>query len=295
MNEHKQKKIPYKFSSRFIFSDTLHRIIRIIEDQQKFKDMIMLTDLPYIFSDSNTPMTFICNMSKFLINDSFADVLWVITNEKIKTPINLHFNFTKNTLENTVLVVLEISFVKRELIPLEYVSKIIKNFPKISIDIISNFDQMLREDNKDIYHYQSKLFNYPREEIFDVIINMQQILLKKGIISSFSISNEEGIKEGCIITVNTIDSHKELKTKLSKLKTNENDKKWVLEYFPLNDIYKEEKVQLNLIKLEKNKTLLCSISKFYEYIEPEVYEQLNAKKTQGFDFIEEELKLRHNS
>ena len=295
MNEHKQKKIPYKFSSRFIFSDTLHRIIRIIEDQQKFKDMIMLTDLPYIFSDSNTPMTFICNMSKFLINDSFADVLWVITNEKIKTPINLHFNFTKNTLENTVLVVLEISFVKRELIPLEYVSKIIKNFPKISIDIISNFDKMLREDNKDIYHYQSKLFNYPREEIFDVIINMQQILLKKGIISSFSISNEEEIKEGSIITVNTIDSHKELKTKLSKLKTNENDKKWVLEYFPLNDIYKEEKVQLNLIKLEKNKTLLCSISKFYEYIEPEVYEQLNAKKTQGFDFIEEELKLRHNS
>ena len=295
MNEHKQKKIPYKFSSRFIFSDNLHRIIRIIEDQQKFKDMIMLTDLPYVFSDSNTPMTFICNMSKFLINDSFADVLWVITNEKIKTPINLHFNFTKNTLENTVLVVLEISFVKRELIPLEYVSKIIKNFPKISIDIISNFDKMLREDNKDIYHYQSKIFNYPREEIFDLIINMQQILLKKGIISSFSISNEEGIKEGCIITVNTIDSHKELKTKLSKLKTNENDKKWVLEYFPLNDIYKEEKVQFNLIKLEKNKTLLCSISKFYEYIEPEVYEQLNAKKTQGFDFIEEELKLRHNS
>ena len=295
MNEHKQKKIPYKFSSRFIFSDTLHRIIRIIEDQQKFKDMIMLTDLPYVFSDSNTPMAFICNMNKFLINNSFADVLWVITNEKIKTPINLHFNFTKNTLENTVLVVLEISFVKRELIPLEYVSKIIKNFPKISIDIISNFDKMLREDNKDIYHYQSKIFNYPREEIFDVIINMQQILLKKGIISSFSISNEEGIKEGSIITVNTIDSHKELKTKLSKLKTNENDKKWVLEYFPLNDIYKEEKVQLNLIKLEKNKTLLCSISKFYEYIEPEVYEQLNAKKTQGFDFIEEELKLRHNS
>ena len=295
MNEHKQKKIPYKFSSRFIFSDTLHRIIRIIEDQQKFKDMIMLTDLPYVFSESNTPMAFICNMNKFLINNSFADVLWVITNEKIKTPINLHFNFTKNTLENTVLVVLEISFVKRELIPLEYVSKIIKIFPKISIDIISNFDKMLREDNKDIYHYQSKIFNYPREEIFDVMINMQQILLKKGIISSFSISNEEGIKEGSIITVNTIDSHKELKTKLSKLKTNENDKKWVLEYFPLNDIYKEEKVQFNLIKLEKNKTLLCSISKFYEYIEPEVYEQLNAKKTQGFDFIEEELKLRHNS
>ena len=295
MSGKRQTKIPYKFSSRYIFCDALHRIIRILEDEQKFKEMIMLTDLPKVFSDDNTPTKFICNMNQASFCNSCADILWVLTNEKIKSPINLLFNFSENTLEDTVLAILEISFVKRELIPLEYTSKIINMFPKISADIISNLDQMLKDDKKDIYHYQSKIFNYPREEIFDVILNLHKILLKKDIISSFSIDNGDELKEGCIITLNSKDYQKESKMKVLKLKANANDKKWSIEFIPLNDIYNDEILGLKLIKLENDKTLVCSISKFLEYIESELNEQLNAKKTQGFDFIEEELKLRHIS
>ena len=171
MNGKRQTKIPYKFSSRYIFSDTLHRIIRMLEDEQKFKELIMLTDLPNVFSDNNTPTKFICNMDEASVCNSCADILWVLTNEKIKSPINLLFSFSENTLQGTVLAILEISFVKRELIPLEYTNKIINMFPKISADIISNFDQMLKNDKKDIYHYQSKILNYSREEIFDVMLN----------------------------------------------------------------------------------------------------------------------------
>ena len=295
MSGKRQTKIPYKFSSRYIFCDTLHRIIRILENEQKFKEMIMLTDLPYIFSDDNTPTKFIFNMNQASFCNSCADILWVLTNEKIKSPINLLFNFSENTIEDTVLAILEISFVKRELIPLEYTSKIINMFPKISADIISNLDQMLKDDKKDIYHYQSKIFNYSREELFDVILNMHKILLKKDIISSFSIDNEKGIKEGCIITLNSKDYQKESKMKVLKLKANVNDKKWSIEFIPLNDIYNDEILGLKLIKLENDKTLVCSISEFLENIESDLNEQLNAKKTQGFDFIEEELKLRHIS
>ena len=295
MNGKKQTKIPCKFSSRFIFSDNLHRIIRILEDEQKFKDIIMSTDLPNVFSDNNTPMKFTCNVNQASICNSCADILWVLTNEKIKSPINLSFNFAENTLENTVLAVLEISFAKRELIPLEYKNKIINIFPKISADIISNFDQMLKDDKKDIFHYQSKIFNFSREKVFDIIINMYQILLKKNIISSFSIDNEEGVKEGCIITVNSKISQIETKTKVNKLKINPNDRKWTIEYLPLNDTCNKEILQIKLIKLENDKTLICGISKFFEYIEPDLNEQLTEKKTQGFNFIEDELKLRYNS
>ena len=235
MNGTIHTKIPYKFSSRFIFSDTLPRMIRIIEDEKKFEDMIMSTDLPYIFSDGNIPIKFQYNMNQASFCKSYMDVTWVLTHEKLKTPINISFNFTENTLENTALAVVEISFVKRELIPLKYTNIIVNMFPKISANIISNLDKMLQEDKKDIYHYQSRVVNYSREKILDILINLQQILVEKGIISSFSLDNEEGLKEGSIITLNLIECEKKIKTKIVKLKTDPDNKKWTIEYLPQND------------------------------------------------------------
>ena len=302
MNGKKQTKIPYKFSSRFIFSDTLPRIMRIIEDEKNFENMIMQTNLPYVFSDENIPLKFTYTINQASVSNSFAEVTFVLNNEKIRTSINVIFNFTENTLENTVLAVVEINFTKRELIPLEYTNKIIDLFPGISADIISNLDKMLQEDKKDIYHYLSKIFNYSREKIFDVITNMHKILMEKHILNSFLLYNKEGLKdnddvlkEGSTLTFFFENCEKEVKMKINRIKKDENDKKWILEFLPLDVEFKEILVQFKLIKLENDKTLVCQINKFSEHIESDVNEHLNEKKIRAFNFIEEELKSRYDS
>ena len=294
MNMKKKPKIPYKFSSRLIFSDTLPRISRIIEDDKRFENMIMSTDLPYVFSDDNTPIKFTYNLNRFSVYNSYANATWLLTNEKIKTPINLSFNITENTLENTVLVIVELSFLKRELIPLEYTDKIISIFPKISAGIISNMDKLLKEDKKDIYHYQSKIFNYSIEKIFDIFINIPKILSQRGVISSLGLDNEETIKEGSILRLIFTDGRKEINMKINKVKRDENNSKWELEILTLNDECKEAMIEFKFIKIGDEKTLVCIINKFLEHIESDVNAELNLKKKETFNFVEEELKIRFN-
>ena len=295
MNGKKQPKIPYKFSSKFIFSDTLPRIIRVIEDEKKFDDIIMSTDLPYVFSDNETPMKFTYHLNQASFYNSYAEASLLIINEKIQTPINLVFNFSENTLENTVLAVVEIGFVKRELIPLKYTNKIINLFPKISANIISSIDKILQDDKKDIYHYQSKIFNYSIEKIFNILLCIPKILLEKGIFSSCNIDNGEEIKEGVTLTLVSAEDQKEVKIKVNKIKNDESEKKWMIEFLPLDGEVKEEKVQFKLIKIEKDKTLVCQINKFLEHIESDINDQLTLKKTQAFNFIQEELKQRYDN
>ena len=295
MNGKKQPKIPYKFSSKFIFSDTLPRIIRVIEDEKKFDDIIMATDLPYVFSDNETPMKFTYHLNQASFYNSYAEASLLIINEKIQTPINLVFNFSENTLENTVLAVVEIGFVKRELIPLKYTNKIINLFPKISANIISSIDKILQDDKKDIYHYQSKIFNYSIEKIFNILLCIPKILLEKGIFSSCNIDNGEEIKEGVTLTLVSAEDQKEVKIKENKIKNDESEKKWMMEFLPLDGEVKEEKVQFKLIKIEKDKTLVCQINKFLEHIESDINDQLTLRKTQAFNFIQEELKQRYDN
>ena len=295
MNGKKQPKIPYKFSSKFIFSDTLPRIIRVIEDEKKFDDIIMATDLPYVFSDNDTPMKFTYHLNQASFYNSYAEASLLIINEKIQTPINIVFNFSENTLENTVLAVVEIGFVKRELIPLKYTNKIINLFPKISANIISSIDKILQDDKKDIYHYQSKIFNYSIEKIFNILLCIPKILLEKGIFSSCSIDNGEEIKEGVTLTLVSAEDQKQVKIKVNKIKNDESEKKWMMEFLPLDGEVKEEKVQFKLIKIEKDKTLVCQINKFLEHIESDINDQLTLKKTQAFNFIQEELKQRYDN
>lgn len=294
MNGKKQTKIPYKFSSRFIFEDSLCRIIKIIEDAKKIEDMVMSTDLPLAFTNDNTPMKFSYYLGQASIFNSYAEITWVLSNEAIKTPINMTFNFTENTLENTVLIVFELSLVKRELIPEESTDKIITIFKKSSSDIINQIGKLLQNDKKDIYHYQSQIFNYSREKLMPLLLELNQIMFEKGLFASYSLSNGE-IKEGTIITLNLLIPPKEVKIKVNKIKNNENDKKWTVEYLPLNEEYKETKVTFKLIKLDNDKTLLYEINEFVEHIESDVFNSLTEKKKKVFQLIEDELRIRYGS
>ena len=63
------------------------------------------------------------------------------------------------------------SIIKTELIPDKYKIKIINNFEGITADVINNIIIKLSYDNEDIYHYESRIYNFSREKVKDAIFN----------------------------------------------------------------------------------------------------------------------------
>jgi hypothetical protein len=131
-------KLPYKFDSLYIFNDSSTRIFRIISEVETLKEIISGTKLPYVFSDGKSPILFDYNINEISSFDTYKEISWLITCNQIQTPIKINFNLTENTLDNTVLVIFEISIVKREVIPNEYKMNIITDFEGIAVYVLNN-------------------------------------------------------------------------------------------------------------------------------------------------------------
>ena len=131
-------KIPYKFDSRYVFEDSITRIFRVLTECKTIEQLIINTKLPYIFSDNNEQINFEYILLETSSVDTYKEIAWLLTCKQIQTPIKIFFNLTENTVDKTVLVVFEISIVKRELIPDIYKPKIIANFEDISVDVLNN-------------------------------------------------------------------------------------------------------------------------------------------------------------
>lgn len=288
----KTSQIPAKFDSRFVFVDTLTRVGRIIGEEKTLETLVMNTQLPYVFTNEPVPLNFNYSINEGVLFNSNSKISWTLTHKNILSPINLTFNLTENTLENTVLVVFEIFIEKRELIPEEFKKKIISTFPKISVEMINNLDKLLQEDNKDIYQYESKIFNYSRDKIWDILINFHKLMIRKGIIRNFYCSDESR-KEGTIFSFESISSKKNCKIKIIKCKNDEKLSKWVINFLPLEGPFRDIENDWILVKIEENKTMVININKYSEHIEPEILKQLSANKIKVFKGIEDELKANY--
>ena len=291
--DNKELKIPYKFDSRYVFKDSLVRIFRLINETKSLEEIVMNTKLPYIFSFDDSPITFEYTLKELTSFGSYSEIMWLLSHKNILTPIKLYFNLTENTIDKTVLVVFELSIVNRDLVVDEFKYKIITLFEGIAIDILKNMIIMLKNDNKDIYHYQSRIFNYPREKVFEVITNWHNIFKEKGLISGFA-SDGELTKEGTTLSVFFSDSCKDIKLKIKKFKKKNNDIKWVISYLPLNSCLSDCLFEWIILKLGNNQTLVTNTNKYIEPIEPIIFRDLTQKKMHVFEILEEELKKRYN-
>ena len=286
-----QLKIPYKFDSRYVFKDSLVRIQRIVSEMKSLEELVMNTKLPYIFTNDNNPTTFEYTLKELSSYDSYSEITWLLMNKNLHTPIKLTFTLTENTLDTTVLAVFELSIVKRELVPDEYKNKIITLFEGIAIDILKNLIMKLKKDNKDIYHYQSKIFNYSRDKIFNILSNLHEIIKERGIISEMTVDGDIN-KEGTIYNFTLINSS-EIKVKINKIKNKEKDVKWVISYSPLNASFCDSLIEWNLLKLNDNQTLVTHTNKYIEQIQHATLQNLTERKSQMFEIIEEELKKKY--
>ena len=284
-------KIPYKFDSRYIFKDSSARIFKLISEVEILKEIITRTKLPYIFSDGKSPTLFDYNLNEILSFDSYKELSWLITCKQIQTPIKLNFNLTENTLDNTVLVIFEISIVNRGVIPNEYKLNIINYFEGIAVDVLNNIINKLKNEDKEIYHYESKLFNYSRDKVVEVIFKLADIFTKKGDLKSITKLEEKNF-EGQIINF-THENGNEIKIKIDKVEMDKDDIKWTITYMPLDISYSDYLVEWKIIKVKENQTLLIIHNIYYEQIEPSVITELSEKKKNIFSIMEEELKKKY--
>ena len=284
-------KLPYKFDSRYIFNDSLTRIFKLISEVEPLKEIISGTKLPYVFSDGKSPTLFDYNLNEISSFDTYKEISWLITCNQIQTPIKINFNLTENTLDNTVLVIFEISIVKREVIPNEYKLNIINYFEGIAVDVLNNIINKLKNEDKEIYHYESKLFNYSRDKVVEVIFKLADIFTKKGDLKSITKLEEKNF-EGQIINF-THENGNEIKIKIDKVEMDKDDIKWTITYMPLDISYSDYLVEWKIIKVKENQTLLIIHNIYYEQIEPSVITELSEKKKNIFSIMEEELKKKY--
>ena len=284
-------KIPYKFDSRYIFNDSSNRIFKLISEVEPLKEIISGTKLPYVFSDGKSPTLFDYNLNEISSFDTYKEISWLITCNQIQTPIKINFNLTENTLDNTVLVIFEISIVKREVIPNEFKLNIINYFEGIAVDVLNNIINKLKNEDKEIYHYESKLFNYSRDKVVEVIFKLADIFTKKGDLKSITKLEEKNF-EGQIINF-THENGNEIKIKIDKVEMDKDDIKWTITYMPLDISYSDYLVEWKIIKVKENQTLLIIHNIYYEQIEPSVIKKLTEKKKNIFSIMEEELKKKY--
>ena len=291
-NKKENLKIPYKFDSRYVFEDSITRIFRVLTESKTIEQLIINTKLPYVFSDNNDKINFEYIFIEASSVDSYKEISWLLTCKQIQTPIKIFFNLTENTVDNTVLVVFEINIVERELVPDKYKPKIIANFEDISVDVLNNLIIILKNDNKDIYHYESKIFNYSREKIKNIIFNLNEIMLKRGYIKSIKREGKQN-SEGQIVTVELAKDARTIKLKIIKVKLKENKVKWVISYMPLEVNFKDFQIDWNIIKIKPDETLVAINNIYSEQIEPNIMKDLTKRKKDLFQIIEEELKKQY--
>ena len=259
-------KIPFKFDSRYVFSDTATRIIRLFGDEKSVENLIMSTQLPYVFTNDPIPLIFTISLSEEMIQESYSKISWLIMHKNVPSPILISFNLTENTIEKNVLVIFELEITKRELIPEEYYNKIKKTFPEICIEIIKNMEKELEEDSKDIYHYESKILPYSREKIWEIITSFHCLMSQQGLITNCSMQTPI-VKEGSEISFFVPAKNKFCRLKVNKFKNDEKNKKWVLGSLPLCGPFAHSENYWTLVKLGENETLITNTSKYIEHID----------------------------
>jgi hypothetical protein len=224
--------------------------------------------------------------------DSFKEVTWLLRCKQMITPIKLTFNLTENTLENTALVVFELSIIKRELVPDIYKSKIISTFEEIAVEVLNNVMIKMKNDYKDIYHYDSRIFHYSRDKLKYIVLNLYKIIVERGYIASVKREGEP-FTEGEIFTFSFPEKQKTIKLKMNKIKMNEKNLKWTISYMPLNMDFKDFLVDWYIVKIKPDETLLAINNIFSEQIEPILKKSLTKRKKKLFEIIEEELRKKY--
>ena len=286
-------KINFKYDKRDIINDTLSRINKLINEEKYIQKIINQTQLPYIFTNRPIPIEYTYTKQESMIKETYCKCNWCLFTKEVNSPILLMFELAENTLEKNVLLSFGIKIMTVELIPQIYLSKIENALPQICAEVINNVKKELQENNQDINHFESKVMNYPREKIWDIIANIHCFMNKNGIINECTKQvpiKEEGEEFSFFLG-------QKCKKKLCKLNVNKFHKnpdcnKWVMGYHPIKGPFQHSENYWTLIKLGDNQTMVGNTTMYSEHVSPDDLKKLTETKKDMFNTIETLLKKK---
>ena len=168
---------------------------------------------------------------------------------------------------------------------------IIAYFEGIAFDILNNIINKLKNDDKEIYHYESKLYNYSRDKVIEAILRLPYIFKERGDLLSINRLGEKD-NEGEILTI-YLKNSKKFKMKTDKVKMDKDDIKWYLTYIPVDISYSNFSIEFEIIRVKDNQTLFIIHNNYYEQIDRTIINEITEEKKRIFSVIEEELKKKY--
>jgi len=290
-------KLLCRYDCRRIIKDTLSRISQLLNETNNIEKIIMDTKLPYLFSKDDFPLTFKYTLTESLFKETYIKFSWTLNNELIPSSILISFNLTENTLDKTVLLIFELEIIRPELISKNYYTKLNNELPKICNEVIEKIIKELEENKKDIYHYESKIMNYPREKIWDILANIHCYMKNQGTIKQCSkeVPIEKKGEEFSFFMGDKCNCEKKLcKLNVNKFKKDPHCNKWVMGYLPVQGPFEHSENYWTLIKLGDNQTMVGNTTIYSDHVTPEDLKDLTNCKNDMFATIENILKNEDN-
>ena len=262
-------KLPKTFETKYVFEDTINRIYFLLTEQSNISFITSKTSLTSLFALQSALTYSIRGMLSLEHNKKLC---WQISSKNPDLTLNCVFNLVKNTLDNTTLLVLEMSVSKINaqlyLSSKNQAQSVTKGLKSICVEIIEAIELLLKSNNENIFEFESIIIHAPIETVWNFITK------KEGLAHEVvHIEKTEGNSEtpGCVFYVSMNDGTNEsFRCKVTKVEKGANKLKWKYSITPIEGIFHQQEIEFVFINVGNNNTFLSISHEFKEKIESEV-------------------------
>ena len=281
---------PTKYEATYVYMDTISRICLALSDITNIQSLNNKTQLPYLFTDKPTPVSFEYEVKEFTSLEYSKTISWLLSSKEVPTQIIYSFNLTPNTLDNSTLLVFEIQIMQQDQIHPDTKQRIFTGCKNACREMISNIEILLQSNNENIYNYGSIIIEAPIEVVWNYIVKSKYLkLMFKGKIKIQGNPEEVG---SVVIHKFQGDNETVVKMKVSYVSKDESKKKWKYRMIPFDGPFQNQELHYVFINLEKNKTFLGVHHQFQEQVDIKVMNEVSQKKKKYLSEIKELIEIK---
>lgn len=269
-------KLPKIFETKTVFEDTINRIYFLLTEQNNIRFITSRTSLTSLFA-LRSSLTY--SIREMLSLEHNKKLCWEISSKDHDLTLNCLFNLLKNTLDNTTLLVFEMSVSKINaqiyLSSKTQAQSVTKGLKNICVEIIEAIELLLKSNNENIFEFESIIIHAPIETVWNFITK------KEGLAHEVAhIEKTEGNSEtpGCVFYISMNDNMNEsFRCKVMKVEKGVNKLKWKYSIRPLEGIFQKQEIEFVFINVGNNNTFLSISHEFKEKIESDVMLDLESR------------------
>lgn len=279
--------IPKKYEVQYVFSDNINRIYFLLTDLNQFQTINNKTQFNMLFADimNNQPFTYILN--EMLSLDHNKKVTWEISSKSPNICLTFQFELIKNTLNDTTLVNFQITIKTMDILfdMNESIIKYKQGLKSVCIEVIHSLENLLKSNNENIFDYESNVIECNIETVWDYITK------EKGFLLGINIANINEEHAGTTIEY-SLNMDELYKCKITKVKKNNNKKRWKYALMPLEGPFKQQEIQFILIRLGNDRTFFSIYHEFKQQIESDEKQELENHKKMMLYYIKQSLEKK---